>query len=284
MSVVIYRNPPVLSRSLVAIARVPREVFEMNLERLKAAFLPRFPSHRPNVHFSCDVEQVPGQLSLNVKQSMLVGHDFSKVGKDGPYLTVSIHPEQIRLTFERKSSADMRFEELEAVWREVLPLWRDILSVEKIKTVVVEYVNLLSQATTPGLLDDKGSILVGRALTIFHANGVLSGGIVPPYDCRMGLKVDVENNRIVNVRVLGLQNQVMGKSAVRLDFQALSDKPAPGITLEQSFDELRSLHDIVNDQFERVFSEDAKKTFDPLPQDTPSLAAGRVAIPDPRTA
>jgi hypothetical protein len=148
-------------------------------------------------------------------------------------------------------------------WAEkIVPIWASILS-PKVGAAILDYANILSRDTVPTFINENGSLAIGELLTVFAGFPGEHQGIVPPYDCTMGLAIDQEAHLFLNLRVHGVQQQVSSGSAVRVDLQAVKRPGKHGLTAAEAVDSLELLHKTVVDKFEIVFTTRAKAAFQP---------------------
>ena len=84
---------------------------------------------------------------------------------------------------------------------------------------------------------------------------------MPPYDCQVGLVYSEKPKRGFSMRAHGLPPSRFG-SEVRVDFSAFRENDASEpLASSEALAELVVLHDIVREQFDYVFTDEAKQSF-----------------------
>jgi hypothetical protein len=101
-------------------------------------------------------------------------------------------------------------------------------------------------------------------LTVFSSVPSQHYGIIPPYDCQMGLMIDPQRPATFALRVLGLIMPQQHGPAIRVDFHSEVTKDSPRMSAQQVLAETQFLHTVIVEQFESLFTPEAKQTFEPV--------------------
>jgi len=163
----------------------------------------------------------------------------------------------------REGSVPHRYSELRAEFERWLPRWMSHFSVSGCSRVQLEYVNLLSAKVTPQFTDDKGGLMIGRVLKVFAGIPTHHQGIIPPYDCQMGLRIDAKKPAAFHLRVRGLIPGPKQGVGVRIDFLAVVDKGGGYLSLSDVLNEADFLHTVMVEHFDAIFTDEAKQSFEP---------------------
>lgn len=264
-----YKRPPILERVLTVTADVSPENFFGRFERWKDVIRETFPEYEPINDWKLNIEtrEDGTPLLTHVQPELEITHRFWRRNNTGKrFMSMRIAPNQLSLNLNRDSEDCHLFNELYDEYSKWLPQWMTHFGATGCANVTLNYVNLISCDTTPQFVDASGSIQVGRVLRVFAGVPGRHMGIVPPYDCQMGLMIDEKKPAIFALRVLGVTIAKDNSPAIRVDFQAAVTKPKPSLSAIEALSEASFLHTIIIDQFESIFTEDAKRSFEPVTQ------------------
>lgn len=258
---ILYRKPPIIERVVSVVGDVSDETFYSKFESWKEIILPRFPDYDPLKEWTVNIESSEG---VPVVGDVVVNHRFwRKTEKGKRYLSMRLLPNMLTLNLHGETGKPRRFEELYAELVMWLPQWITHFGIKGCREVALDYINLLSRATTPSFVNKEGGLAIGALLNVFTGMPGRHKGIIPPYDCQMGLMIDEKKPVIFAVRVQDTMTKPDMGTAVRVDLRAQLVKDKPVLTLGQVLAETEFLHTVIIEQFEAIFSETAKKSFEP---------------------
>lgn len=259
-----YAAAPVKHRVFSLPAAIPPEVYYARADELKEAMMAHFEHYEPQQQWLLNVEEKNGVPQFHsIKPEVLIKHTFWNKSKDGQKLVgCAVEPDRISIILRNLPKHTERFPTLKTWVEKIIPIWASILN-PKISAAILDYANILSRDTVPTFINENGSLAIGELLTVFAGFPGEHQGIVPPYDCTMGLAIDQDAHVFLNLRVHGIQQHVSGGSAVQVDLQALKRPAKHGLTAVEAVDSLELLHKTVVDKFEVVFTPRAKAAFQP---------------------
>jgi hypothetical protein len=170
-------------------------------------------------------------------------------------LTINLHPEK---------SDPHHFEELYDELMRWFPRWSSHFGAAEFSVVQLDYINLIAAETTPQFIDGRtGAVQIGDVLEVFGRVPGHHEGIIPPYDCQIGIVIDKQRPTVLRIRVHGLPFRPKLGGGVRVDFQAVTDRAKRPLTAAEVPTETRFLHDAIIEEFEAVFTARAKTSFEP---------------------
>jgi hypothetical protein len=262
-----YKKPPIVERVLSATANITQENFFARLEEWKHVIGEKFPEYDPLNDWRVNIEtrEDGTPLLTEIQPELLITHRFWRRDKENRrFLSMRLMPNQLTLNIHPAPEGDHLFKELHEEFSNWLPQWMTHFGATGCETVSLNYINLISQITTPQFVDVNGSIQIGKALRVFAGIPSQHMGIIPPYDCQMGLMIDPEKPAMFSLRVVVVALAKYNSPAIRVDLNAYVAKPKPSLTAFQALSEADSLHNVINAQFEAIFTDIAKKSFDPV--------------------
>jgi uncharacterized protein (TIGR04255 family) len=258
-----YKKPPIIERVISVVADISEENFYSRLESWKAIVQSDFPDYDPikawnlNIQMKGDVPVLEDSLP-----EVEVTHRFWKLNDHGQrFMSMRVLPNQFTLNLHPEPEQPHAFDELLRAFENWLPRWLSHFGGNGCQTIVLNYINLLSARTTPQFIAN-GGVKLGGVLSVFVGLPGRFTNIIPPYDCQIGLMIDAQKPALFQMRVVGLPSNEEGPS-VRVDFQAQIIKNSACLTQNQVLAEAQFLHHIIREQFEALFTEAAKKTFQP---------------------
>jgi len=259
-----YAAPPVKHRVFSLSAVIPAEVYYARADELKEAMMAHFEHYEPQQQWLLNLEEKNGVPQFHsMKPEVLIMHTFWHKSPDGQKLVgCVVEPDKISIILRSVPKHVERFPTLKTWSEKIIPVWASLLT-PKISAAILDYANILSRDTVPTFINENGSLAIGELLTVFAGFPGEHQGIVPPYDCTMGLAIDPEAHIFLNLRVRGIQQHVSSGSAVQVDLQALKRPGKHGLTAAEAVDSLELLHKTVVDKFEVVFTPRAKAAFQP---------------------
>jgi hypothetical protein len=259
-----YAAPPVKHRIFTLMAEITSDVYYARADELKEAMMAHFSIYEPQQEWLLNIEHKNGVPQVHaIKPVVLIKHTFWHTSPDGQKLVgCTVEPEKISIILRNLPNHTERFPTLKIWTEKIVPIWAKLLN-PKISAAILDYANTLSRETVPTFINPNGSLAISEILTVFAGFPGKHQGIVPPYDCTMGLAIDQEQHVFLNLRVHGLPQIISNGSAVQVDLQALKSPGKHGLTATEAIDSLDLLHKTVVDKFEIVFTPKAKATFQP---------------------
>jgi hypothetical protein len=264
-----YKKPPIIERALSVTADVSPENFFARLEDWKQVIREKFPEHDPINDWRVNIEtrEDGTPLLTEVQPELVILHRFWRRDKKGRrYLSMRVQPHQFTLNIHRDSEGDHSFKEIHDEFSHWLPLWMNHFGATACETVILNYINLISHHTTPQFIGGDGSIQVSRALRVFAGIPSRHQGIIPPYDCQMGLMIDATRPAMFSLRVVVVNIAKENAPAIRVDLNAQVAKSKPSLSAFQALSEAQFLNSVIKEQFEAIFTDEAKKSFEPITQ------------------
>jgi hypothetical protein len=262
-----YKKPPIIERVLSVTADIPLENYFARLEDWKARIHDRFPEHDPITDWNLKIEarEDGTPLLTDVQPELTITHRFwHRNSKGKRFLSMRLAPNQLTMNLHPEETDTHHFEELHAEFSNWLPLWLSHFGGNACDTVALNYINLISHQTTPQFINHDGGIQIGRILRVFAGLPNPLMGIIPPYDCQMGLMIDPKRPATFAMRVMAVAMGKQQSLAIRVDFNAVVAKSKPCLNPIQALSEAEFLHNVIIGQFESVFTDIAKTSFEPI--------------------
>lgn len=263
---VIYENPPIIERAASITAAIPDEVFYSRLETWKEIVREFFPDYDPIQQWMLNFKQEGEVPTLGeAPAQVLVTHRFWKRNAENRrFMSMRILPTRLTLNLHPERNDPHHFEELFNELMTWLPRWASHFGASQFSAVQLDYINLIAAETTPQFVDAKtGSVNIGAVLTVFGGVPGHHEGLVPPYDCQIGVIMDRKRPSILRIRVQGLEFRPKLGAGVRVDFQATTDRSSDPLTATEVGAETKLLHDAIIEKFESVFTDEARASFRP---------------------
>lgn len=258
-----YRNPPVVERVVVVNADMSEEQFASGMESWESIVKQEYPNEEPIIKWSLNMEERDGvplfetmQPELQItprhaRKPKLEGFDWSIRSPRGRFV-MNMHSEH---------GTRRRYVHLRNECARWLPHWFEHFRITTPTEVSLLYVNHLRLDLTPGLYEPGGALLLEDTLTIFSAVPGVHEAIIPPLDCRMNVRLIGPPVAQMQIRLRDLKSRSQAP-ALGLYLQTVAKVPAdarPDGILEL----LDWSHERILERFDVLFTEDAKKSFDP---------------------
>lgn len=269
-----YLAPPVIRRIATLRAEVPSEVFERHREGWKSAVRAEFPVEDPLVQWRLNMEEEDGvprfdkiQPELRITERFyrkesdrgrenlsMPNFDFAmRCPAGGLEIHMGTPPESGR------SYANLRAECVR--W---FGPWLRQFEVERPRKVFLHYVNLLRRDVTPQLFAPNGSLALGDTLTIFAGIPGEHVHLEPPFDCKVGLRLDGAEDGKLRIHVVDASGETGNRQvAIRVHFLAEAAIEEGG-GVDRALGLLDWCHERIVERFELVFTSGAKRTFQPV--------------------
>jgi len=179
-------------------------------------------------------------------------------------MSMRVRPERLTINLHPEKGDPHHFDELYASLMKWLPQWSSHFGATEFTVVQLDYINLIAVETTPQFVDSKtGAVRIGDVLEVFSRVPGQSEGLIPPYDCDIGILIDKTRPAVLRMHVHGIEFRPLLGGGVRVDFQAASDRRQHPLTATEVGTETKFLHDVVIEKFDAVFTAKAKASFEP---------------------
>ena len=266
-----YRRPPVIERVLSVYTDMTDEIFESRFEDWRALVEPEYPVYEPLKEWLILVKDREGDKGLPLfdtmqpelritprfsKKSSKEGFDWSIRCPSGQF-TINMHsrPEQ---------GSARRYGNLRSEFSRWLPKWIETFSVTSTSKITIHYVNLVNRDTVPLFITKKGELLLDQVLTVFSQIPGKHECLVPPFDCKVTVRLQGDNSSLLRLIVHDWSSDPRLGVAVRVDFVVEIGAPKVGASVEGIVALLDWCHERIVERFEVVFTDKAKKTFEPV--------------------
>jgi uncharacterized protein (TIGR04255 family) len=199
-----YKKPPIVERIFTVTCDLPPEAFFSKFESWKEIIQPHFPHYDPHKDWKLNLEVKNGvPIFTNAQPEVQITHRFARLDAKGKKrVSMRLLPNEFSLNLHHDPSQPHYFEELFAEIENWVPQWIAHFGVKGCSSIAIDYINLISAVTTPNFVKDS-SVYIGDVLTVFSQVPIPYHGIIPPYDCQVGLMVDPKRPATFAFRVLG---------------------------------------------------------------------------------
>ncbi len=267
-----YRRPPVIERVVGVYAEMSDEVFEGRFDEWRAIVEKEYPVYEPLTEWLIQVKDTDhreeGAIPLfdTMQPELRITPRFSrKSSKENFDWSIRCPRGQLTMNMHSRPTqgAERRYDTLRAEFSRWLPRWLAHFSVESMTRVTAHYVNLVNRHTVPAFVTKEGRLLLDQVVAVFSQIPGEHECLIPPYDCKATLLLQGQDGATLRLNVNDWSSKELG-AAVRVDF--IVDAPAQN--LEASGEKILQLldwcHERIIERFEVVFTEKAKKTFEPV--------------------
>lgn len=263
-----YRRPPVIERVLRVQAEVSEDVYQKNRSEWEAKVLSEFPVSEPLAEWRVDIQQRPpgdstvrilGTPELHIiprfsKKKSEEGFDWSIRCPKG-ILIMNMHSQP-------NEGAERRYLNLRREYCRWLTEWLRIFDITETTTASIYYINMLSKETIPSFYQDD-RLELPEVLNIFSQIPGEHKMLLPPYQCTATMLLNGRENSTLQVIVNDSPNAQM-EARIRVDFIATTPLKDTGPDADAIAELLDWCHERVIDRFEAVFTDKAKKAFQPV--------------------
>lgn len=265
-----YRRPPVIERVLSVYTGMADEIFESRFEQWRALISPEYPNYEPLKQWLIlmkDRERDEGLPLFDTMQPELrITPRFSKkTSKEGFDWSIRCPAGQLTVNMHSRPDQGLtrRYGTVRAEFARWLPIWIEKFSVTTTSKITAHYVNLINRDTVPTFTTPTGELLLGQVLTVFSRIPGQHEHLIAPFDCKATLQLKGDNNSLLRLNVRDWSNPQLGP-AVRVDFVVEIHEPKVGTSVDGIMSLLDWCHERIVERFEVVFTDDAKKTFEPV--------------------
>ncbi len=258
-----YRKPPIDQRIIGVYHPMKLEVFETKLPGWIERIRDEFPVPESFAEWVIDITERAGIPFLQDARpkARLIRLFWKRHPKSLKVFGMRLRPDRLVFHLRREQEDAHEFDELYALMENWLGRWMEHFGIEGLDGTTVEYVNLLNQRLTPQFIPAQGGLRVGQALKVFSDVPGRFKSIAKPYDCRMRLVVDEKMPCFFDVRVRA--HDEGDSPGVRVEFVATTCAPGKAIGAKAALRELAYGHEIMLEQFDCFFTDEAKLSFVP---------------------
>ena len=259
-----YKNPPIVERVAAVSGDIPPETFFSRIEGWKNIVRKEFPVYDPLTEWLLNVQEKDGVPLFNeAEPEVLITHRFSKRNQSGERTwSMRCPPDRLILNLHAEQHDSHDFEELYAAMSNWLPRWTDHFGVNQFPTVQLDYVNVLGPRRTPRFVDKDGGIQINRLIEVFGKIPGRHQSIIAPYDCKVGLLIEKDRcGANIHVHAVRSRDDALH---VRVDLQVVAAHPIPMVSVDEALSELRYTHAVLIGQFDALFTDEAKASFEPI--------------------
>jgi hypothetical protein len=197
-------KPPIVKRSVTLVTELNEEVFYGSQPQFKQRIAEVLPCYEANKNWELNFTTKDGQPVFSQMRPKVNITDcyYQKDDKGNRLFSLEVERSSISFVLQRTESTHV-YSDLKAYIERCLPIYLDTFASPKLSVVGLDYTNLISRATTPDFVDTNGSIRIGDLLTVFnHFPGTFES-LMPPYDCQIGLVLDLANQVYSTIQVRG---------------------------------------------------------------------------------
>lgn len=255
-------RPPIVKRSVTLVAELSEEVFYGSQPQFKQRISEVLPFHEANKNWEVNFTTKDGTPEFSqMRPKVNITDCYYQKNENGNRL-FSLEVERSTISFVlQRTEATHAYADLRAYIEQCLPIYLDSFRAPKILVIGLDYTNLISRGTTPDFLETDGSIRIGELLTVFNHFPGKFESLMPPYDCRIGLVLDLANQIYSTIQVRGLQQKIDGGSAILVALNARQETKPRIFVAQEILEILDILHNHVSDSYQNVFTDTAKASF-----------------------
>jgi uncharacterized protein (TIGR04255 family) len=257
------KHPPIIQRTFTLFFEQKKEVFYAKQAAFGRLIAERFPEHNPRKNWSLNVKAKNGKPDFSgIKPEVHITNCYLQKDQKGETLcAVELDEDQLAINLFRTKDATHVFKDLHNAVEFCLPIFLKTFEKPKIRSLSLDYINLISRANTPAFVDAKGAIQIGNILTVFNRFPGEYESLIPPYDCQIGMALESSHGYYSAVRVSGLPEGFAGGSAIKVDLNVRRELGSRILTEPETFETLEKLHEFISNSYQNIFTEEAKKTF-----------------------
>jgi hypothetical protein len=116
----------------------------------------------------------------------------------------------------------------------------------------------------------NGRISINRILNVFGNIVGPAQRLIPPYQFEINIRALEDPPMAFKAKLTSAEELSKGQPTLRLDFKATSEIPGRKINLDAAQKELSLAHDLILQEFEAYFTEEARKSFEPYDSSQPT--------------
>lgn len=260
---VFYRNPPIVERVVVVNAEMSEEQFAAGMDSWESLVKKEYPEEEPIIKWSLNMEERDGVPLFETMQPELqiTPRHARKPKREGFDWSIRSPRGKFVMNMLSMPGTTRRYSHLKEECSRWLRQWFEHFSITTPTDVSLLYINHLRPDLTPGLYEPGGALLLENTLTIFSAVPGDHESIIPPLDCKMTVRLPGPPVAHLQIRLLDLEFSSKAP-ALGLYLQTAAKVPV-GTRPDGILELLDWSHDRILERFEVLFTEQAKKSFDP---------------------
>jgi len=257
-----YKKPPIVERVICVHADIKPELFEAKVPEWAIRIRDTFPISRPISEWSLNIKEMNGVpvIENGMPKAEIIQLFWKRPPKGEPFCGMRLRPSRLGFHLLREGTDAHDFEEIYREMETWIDRWMDHFEVKSIKGITAEYFNQLNATITPQFMLPDGRLLLSKAFKLFADIPGKYQGITPPYNNRIRLIVDEARPCYFDLRVRS-ENTV--HASVRIDFMVTTLDRNKALSAKEALAELHLGHDVLLEQFDCFFSEEAKNSFVP---------------------
>jgi hypothetical protein len=266
-----YKKPPIIERIIGVYADIKPEVFEAKIPEWAVKIRERYPIAEPIAEWSLNIKEVKGVPMLQdvMPKAEIIQMFWKLHRKKTQVYGMRLRPDRLVFHLRWEDGVSHDFEELYAEMQAWIGKWMEHFEVPFLKGVTAEYLNRLDAKITPQFMLPDGRLKLAEAIVLFANIPGKYQTITQPFDCRVRLIVDEKRPCYFDLRV---REDNEGHTAVRVDMVVTAIGRDKAISAEDGLAEIRFAHEVMLEQFDCFFTEQAKESFIPY------------GIPDPKSS
>lgn len=264
---VVYKRPPIIERVITAYAKMDQEDFNAKSDGWKSKAMHGFPFFVPRVEWDINVEEKDGVPVLSEGGPTMRIHHwfFEHAQKENRGFAQQSQREKsgivkFSINLLKDGDKSFRFRDVEAKFKDWLPKWAEHFGIKSFSGAALDYVNALNQQTVPEF-HRGGKLHIGEIFTIFSNIPGPHKTLVPPYDCQVNMLLDEEMPATGRIKVRNARKT--DGLIVEMQMRSTSQEPKEA-PVDQVLKEVLALHRWMNLYFDAVFTDKAKKSFEPI--------------------
>lgn len=257
-----YLHPPVIERAVTLRVPMKAEVFESRLEEWKELVRSEYPVDESLVEWLVQMKEKEGvPLFDTLEPTLKITPRFSRRSKaEGFDWGIRCPVGQFTMNMHSVPGSNRRYNNLRDEFARWLPRWMDHFGVDHANVLSMAYINDLSRDVTPQFFNERG-LELGRVIKVFSSVPGKHESLEPPYDCRVMVNLGQEPARKLLIRVNDFRD-AHRNLGIRVTFDAIAEIAGPTDHL-QVLELLDWCHERIIERFESVFTDEARKTFEP---------------------
>ena len=255
-----YKFPPIIERVVSVRAKMNQGAYEQSYEDWKELAEKEFPIYEPLKQWLLNIQEKDG-IPTEISPELEITPRFSeKTSKKGFGWSIRCPADQLTMNMHSNHHENRGYTELKNRFTPWLKKWAKHFQVTEYEDLTVHYVNLLDKTTLPSFAKDDFLDIV-KVLNIFFIIPGNDDIFTPPLDCRVTIKLSSQYEGRLTIHAA---NKDRGSGpALSLDL-IVNTKLNPGVNADEILDIMDWCHDRILERFEMIFTEAAKKSFQPV--------------------
>lgn len=258
-----YRRPPVVERVLTVASEMSEEIYLSRLDSWEQIVQPEFPIREPVSEWTVkmDPKNIQRVLDPSLSELKIVPRFSKQPSSKGFDWSLRFPRGQLTVNMHSNPNSPRRFQDLSAEFQRWLPQWMQHFEVDYLQTIALHYVNVLNRESVQAFMTGPTIIAVDKILTIFvHIPGT-QRSLIPPINCMVNMSLDSRQPANLAIHLLDGPDP---QPSLRLDL-GVRVSLNPQTPMEVVFEWLEWCHYRILERFDVVFTDEAKKSFEPIP-------------------